>query len=551
MQKFTKHIILLILSILIAPFAGINLLVAQTNTSTVNNAIASDINSTEETKVQNLAENSLAQVTSVSQLSDVQPTDWAFQALQSLVERYGVIAGYPDGTYRGNRAMTRYEFAAGLNAALDRINELIATGSADAVSKDDLATLQKLQQDFAPELATLRGRVDTLEATTAELEANQFSTTTKLEGEVIFALISLLEGDNAAGEPVDTNPTASYRVRLNLQTSFTGEDQLTTRLQAGNVEPLGTTNSGETLTNEGRIEFDGDTGGQVQIGLLRYRFPVGDRTNIYLAAAGNGFVDLDASYQLTPFLDGNAVSLFGLRNPIYNYSAGTGLGVRHFFNDQIELNLGYLVPTNNASNPFPQNGLFNGTYAGLAQIIFNLSDNSRFGLSYINSYSPSGGDDPDVEPNTELTPFGTSTGSNLSNSSFGRPVSVNAYGFSGTFRLSPGLAISGWVGHANHRYIGRGDGSMWTWAASLNFPDLGKEGSVGGIIVGMEPRLTELDSNLGSPDRDTSLHLEAFYKYALTDNIQVTPAIIWLTAPDHNADNDDIIIGAIRTVFRF
>jgi hypothetical protein len=43
--------------------------------------------------------NNKGQVTSVSQLSDVQPTDWAFQALQSLVERYGCIAGYPDGTF--------------------------------------------------------------------------------------------------------------------------------------------------------------------------------------------------------------------------------------------------------------------------------------------------------------------------------------------------------------------------------------------------------------------------------------------------------------------
>lgn len=61
----------------------------------------------------------IGQVTSVSQLSDVQPTDWAFQALQSLVERYGCIAGYPDGTFRGNRAATRYELAAALNACLD------------------------------------------------------------------------------------------------------------------------------------------------------------------------------------------------------------------------------------------------------------------------------------------------------------------------------------------------------------------------------------------------------------------------------------------------
>lgn len=74
-------------------------------------------------------EDPMAQVTSVSQLRDVQPTDWAFSALQSLVERYGCIAGYPDGTYRGDRPLSRYEFAAGLNACLDRVNEFIATPS--------------------------------------------------------------------------------------------------------------------------------------------------------------------------------------------------------------------------------------------------------------------------------------------------------------------------------------------------------------------------------------------------------------------------------------
>ncbi|HEY9671801.1 MAG TPA: iron uptake porin, partial [Waterburya sp.] len=61
------------------------------------------------------------QVTNVSQLSDVRPTDWAYEALRSLVERYGCIAGYPDGTFRGNRALSRYEFAAGVNACLQQI----------------------------------------------------------------------------------------------------------------------------------------------------------------------------------------------------------------------------------------------------------------------------------------------------------------------------------------------------------------------------------------------------------------------------------------------
>ena len=64
------------------------------------------------------------QVTSINQFSDVKPTDWAFQALSNLIERYGCVAGYPDGTYRGGKAMTRYEAAALLNACLDRISEV-------------------------------------------------------------------------------------------------------------------------------------------------------------------------------------------------------------------------------------------------------------------------------------------------------------------------------------------------------------------------------------------------------------------------------------------
>ena len=138
-------------------------------------------------RVSNLADGKyMGQVTSVTQLSDIQPTDWAFQALQSLVERYGCIAGYPDGTYKGNRAMTRFEFAAGLNACLDRITELIAAGTSELATREDFSVLQRLQEEFAVELAALRGRVDSLEARTSELEANQFSTTTRLNGEVLF-----------------------------------------------------------------------------------------------------------------------------------------------------------------------------------------------------------------------------------------------------------------------------------------------------------------------------------------------------------------------------
>merc|ERR1712089_51900 len=106
----------------------------------------------------------MGQVTSVTQFSDVYPTDWAYQALSNLVEQYGCVAGYPNGTFRGNRAMTRYEAAALLNACLDRITEVT----------DEL---RRLIKEFETELAVIRGRVDGLEARVGELAATQFSTT--------------------------------------------------------------------------------------------------------------------------------------------------------------------------------------------------------------------------------------------------------------------------------------------------------------------------------------------------------------------------------------
>ncbi|MFN9694467.1 MAG: iron uptake porin [Synechococcaceae cyanobacterium] len=115
------------------------------------------------------------QVTSISQFSDVKPTDWAYQALSNLIERYGCVAGYPNGTYKGGQAMTRYEAAALLNACLDRISEVT----------DEL---KRLMKEFEKELAVLRGRVDGLEAKVGELEATQFSTTTKLKGIATFVI---------------------------------------------------------------------------------------------------------------------------------------------------------------------------------------------------------------------------------------------------------------------------------------------------------------------------------------------------------------------------
>jgi hypothetical protein len=257
---------------------------------------------------------SMTQVTSVSQLSDVKPTDWAFQALQSLVERYGCIAGYPDKTFRGNRALTRYEFAAGLNACLDRVNELIAASTADLVRKSDLATLQKLQEQFSAELATVRGRVNALESRTATLEKQQFSTTTKLNGEVIFAVTDggtrsrtirnsnttpgIFPSGDIKTDDTAINATFVSRVRLNLSTSFTGRDLLFTQLQAGNggltAAVLGQDPAlgGNVRFNTFDLDYAG-VGSTELVNYLFYVFPVGRDLQVSIGPvdAVNSYVD--------------------------------------------------------------------------------------------------------------------------------------------------------------------------------------------------------------------------------------------------------------------
>jgi hypothetical protein len=491
------------------------------------------------------APNGMEQVTSVSQLSDVKPTDWAFQALQSLVERYGCIVGYPDKTFRGNRAMTRYEFAAGLNACMDRVNELIAASTADLVKKEDLEALKKMQEEFAAELATLRGRVDGLEARTATLEKQQFSTTTKLNGEVVVAIAGVAAGEGPGRSDTSRNTVLGNRVRLNFDTSFTGKDLLRTRLQGSNLDAF---SESAGTGREGDLRLaSGNNGNQVGIDALLYQFPLGDKTTVVIeanAGAADDFLDT-----LNPYLDGDgssgALTSFGTRNPIYYYLDGTGIALRHSFSEQLELSLGYLVPSDVSNNPASGNGLFDGPFGAIAQLTFKPSDRIAASITYVRSYGN------DISQ-------GGSVGSTRANviEATGAVTTTDAFGLGVSFQFSPAVVLNASAGYSSVDAKGiSGGADIWNWNVGLAFPDLGKKGNLAGLIVGMEPKVTStsgaLGALLGGRDRDTSLHIEGFYQYQLTDNITITPGLIWITAPDHDNRNDDAIIGAVRATFTF
>ncbi|HEY9703277.1 MAG TPA: hypothetical protein V6C58_12560, partial [Allocoleopsis sp.] len=88
----------------------------------------------------------LGQITNVEELQDVKSTDWAYQSLKSLNERYNCVTT-PQGksnVFEGDRAITRYEFAEGLNKCLEQIEKLIGNVNKDFIKKDDLETLSRL-----------------------------------------------------------------------------------------------------------------------------------------------------------------------------------------------------------------------------------------------------------------------------------------------------------------------------------------------------------------------------------------------------------------------
>lgn len=497
----------------------------------------------------------MEQVTSVSQLTDVRPTDWAFQALQSLVERYGCIVGYPDKTYRGNRALTRYEFAAGLNACLDKIQELIAAATADFVKREDLESVKRLQEEFAAELAALRGKVEGLEVRTATLEKQQFSTTTKLFGQVIMGVqgrtsnksdLFPRDGIQDAEDP-GTNINVITNVQLSLLTQFSPRSLLLTGLQAG------TGSTRPFLSNNVRLGYEGDTGSSLVVSDLTYRQLVGDRFAFVVGAEGVNAVNVFRGANRIESAGFGPLSAFAQRNPIINIGAGrAGAGFDWQIAPRVSLQAVYSAGGNPGS-PEAKQGLFNGRQTAGAQLSLSPTRTLDVALNYLHSYSPG----------TFLGFLGTGVGDDQV--TFG-PTKTHALGGTLSWRLSRNFTLGGWAGYTSSSIPGfSGTVETINWMAFLNFPDLFGKGHLGAIYVGQPPKIFSSDLPVGAnlPDilnggigeaggqPSTTTHVEAFYRLRVSDNIAITPGVILIFNSRNTADNDPIAIGAIRTTFTF
>lgn len=505
----------------------------------------------------------MAQVTSVSQLKDVQPNDWAFQALQSLVERYGCIAGYPDSSYRGNRVLTRYEFAAGVNACLDRVNELITTATNDLVTREDLATLQKLQSEFAPELATLRGRVDSLEAKTTEIAANQFSTTTKLSGLLIVGIQGRTSnrGDvNPRDGQKDTNDAGTNTNVISLaQLYLTSQITPTSYLFTGLIDGQGKTSprfTNSVSRNDVLLGYEFPTS-NLMVSDLNFHWLV---TNTLAVMVGTDGVSMPAAFRGPNRVESAAtgpLSYFTQRNPILNMGYGHG-GIAIDWQFAKRASLQAIYTSYQPGNPAKGSGLFDGTTTTGVQLLLTPTNTLDLSLYYVNNYSSNGclltfvGDEC-------LTAVNTTTGKSA-------PLQTNAVGATLTWQISPRISAGAWGGYTKSYIPGQpGNVETTNYMVFLNFPDLFAKGNLGGIYVGQPPKITSSDLPVGNNVPDfintglgraggqpgTTTQIEAFYRFQLSDNISITPGIIHLIQPGNTPDSDSVTIGILRSTFTF
>jgi hypothetical protein len=447
------------------------------------------------------------QVSSITQLSDVKPTDWAYQALSSLVDRYGCVAGYENGTYLGGKAMTRFEAAALLNACLDRVTEVT----------DELTRLMK---EFQDELEVIRGRVAKLETQVGQLQATQFSTTTKLRGEVNF-ILGGVEGARLANGTNVGNTAFNYDLRLNFDTSFTGKDLLRTRLRTGNFssQPFGSSSSlfkldkAETYANA------------VQLDRLYYSFP--GLTKGMTLTAGALVRNTEMAWVPSAYKS-DILDFFQVAGApgVYNKATGSGFGaqwVQPGKKGGFVAGVNYVAQNGSDSSKgqFDETGALNV----LAQVGYRAP---QYGVAFGYRYGTEG---------TRVRTFNAINGGSgaLAAGQTSNNYAINAYWQPKTSGIIPSISGSyGWNDvslNAAGRTTPTGATNSQTWFAGLQWSDPGNAASLA--------------------DNQKAIMWETFYRYKVSDNISITPSIFYVSNNQGFKNASDNYGGVIQTKFTF
>ena len=490
-----------------------------------------------------------AQLTSVGQFSDLRPSDWAYQALTNLVERYGCVAGYANGTFLGGRPISRYEAAALLNACLERVAE----------ATDEI---KRLTTEFERELALLKGRMDALEAQAGELEAMQFSTTSKLKGEVSMMLGGVDDWFTKVGDDIRNynRTTANYDFRFSWDTSYTGKDLLRTRFRAGNFSEDPYAGSGNVFN----MDKAAPTRDTVVIDRIFYTFPVGQQFKFTLGAIARNteLLSFMPSVYKSDLLD-----FFVLAGATGTYNKATGAAASVSWKQKVKkgnpfwaADLIWVSQEGAAGKGYANAEVGAFTAEGAQNILAQLGiKGQNWGAAVAYRYG---------SENSRLRDPNAPSGSFFRNLQTGQNSnSVSLAGYWEPFESKGIPSISAGVSYtrmsegdlpddsSNYKTSSAWGADILSWMLGLGWKDVFLKGNSAGIAVG--PPLYVTSSSAPSTLKNAGYNnpgymFEFYYRYQVTDGISITPSIVYITKNWNDANAGDSTWGGyIQAKFNF
>lgn len=435
-------------------------------------------------------ESAVNPIVTVEELSDVKPTDWAYQAVKTLIERYGLMNGAK--TFRGNQPLTRFEFARVLNAVMEQVKPI--------ATEEDIKLIKKLQVIYEEALSDVRLRLTDLEQRESLLTAQQFSTTTKFSGTSDHILTN---GSS------DSKGSLVSRIRLNFDTSFSGRDLLVTQFEAGNAGldavGLNQQRQGGRLSTIGTIA---DGGGLDAVGVapglrvrkLYYSFPISKTVQLTVGSVipPSDFIDRNTYANNS---GRNFASSFFMNNPLIVQNSidrlgGAGVVAEWAMQKHFTLR-GLLV---GAGGNDPQIGLFRDQYQATVEGEYRLPTNP-------------------IIVRAQYT-HAIANGSQ-----------VNAVGLSGEWTSSRQVGAFARIGIGQYAGFNTAlksqfDTTSGTWAIGGILRNFVIPGSKAGLAIG-QPFVS------GALGNATQTNVEAYFGLLLNDRINFSPSILYVINPDN------------------
>jgi len=373
--------------------------------------------------------------------------------------------------------------------------------------------------EVSEDVANLKGRVDGLEARQNEFEAGSFSDTTALDGKAVMWIGSVDGGNEIGG---DETVQTGYTYTMNLNTSFTGDDNLYVRLKAGE--------NGPQWKNKVTYHIETkDTSDAFKLDKMWYTFPIGDNITAFAGPRIENYY-----MYITPSIyKPGALKSFKLGGNS-NFGASTDVG----FGFKYETEGGFGIATNVVDKSADSStGLFaDGTSKWDTQVAYTTD---RWHVSATLS---------DAQNWTSQAYNATSMGKQKAEDSTG--YALRAYWMpeeSGT--AVPEISV-GYDAKSLEKVTTAGDTTEATsYMVGLTWKDMFQADDRIGLAFTQPLKATEVKGG-GSTGEVDPFIWEAYYAFRPNDSMEVRPAIFG--GSDVLADTDDDIFGAlVTTTFKF